>query len=127
MPTILPVNGSLDATTIASVSLWSLALYLGFSPIATRLETSLTRWVMATRQSFSTNLDEFERTRQHNEANVAIYANLLSILPFLLAGVVCSYGVDLSLGRSWAMSLGILACVGCGVYELGRRDGQASE
>jgi hypothetical protein len=124
MPTILPVNGSLDATTIASASLWSLALYLGFSPMVIGLETRLARWIMAAKQS-STTLNQGDHTQQHNESPIAIYANLLSILPFLLAGILCSYGVDLSLGRSWAMSLGILACVVCGVYELGRRDGQA--
>jgi hypothetical protein len=123
----LPAHLSLDATTIASASLWSLALYLGFSPIGTWLETSLIHWVMAIGQSRSQNLEAFERHRQDNEAQVAAYANLLIILPFLLVGTLCSYGIDLSLGRSWAVSLGILACMGCGVYELGRRDGQASK
>jgi hypothetical protein len=31
------------------------------------------------------------------------------------------------LGRSWTISMGIIACIGCGVYELGRRDGRSPE
>jgi hypothetical protein len=42
-----------------------------------------------------------------------------------VVGGLCNWGVELSLGRSWAISMGILACMGCGVYELGRRDGQS--
>jgi hypothetical protein len=38
-----------------------------------------------------------------------------------VAGVLCHYGIDLSLGNSWSISLGLIAAIGSGVYELGRR------
>jgi hypothetical protein len=90
-------------TTLAGLSLWSLALYLGFSPISD--------WVME------------QLGRKMNE----VYASLLSIVPFLGAGGLCNWGVEVSLGTSWALSMGILACMGCGVYELGRQDGRSQE
>jgi hypothetical protein len=49
----------------------------------------------------------------------------LSIVPFLIVGGFCNWGVELSLGTSWAVSMGTIACIGGAVYELGRRDGQS--
>ncbi|NET57932.1 MAG: hypothetical protein F6K47_17775, partial [Symploca sp. SIO2E6] len=66
--------------------------------------------------------EEFEKTRKSREAQNAFYASMFSIVPFLIVGALCNCGVALSLGRSWAISVGILACMGCGVYELGRRN-----
>ncbi|TAF50240.1 MAG: hypothetical protein EAZ60_29485 [Oscillatoriales cyanobacterium] len=108
---IFPFSFAIDATAIAGTSLWSLALYWGLSPI--------TEWVI-------TSEAEFERTRQAREAQNAFYASLLSILPFLIVGGLCNWGVELSLGTSWAVSMGTIACIGGGVYELGRRDGEES-
>jgi hypothetical protein len=51
----------------------------------------------------------------------SLWASVLSIIPFLLAGTLCDYGVELGLGASWAISMGIMACLSCGIYELGRR------
>jgi hypothetical protein len=51
--------------------------------------------------------------------------SIFSLISFLAIGGLCNYGIELSLGSSWAISMGILACMGCGVYELGRRDGQS--
>jgi hypothetical protein len=52
-------------------------------------------------------------------------ASLLSVVPFLVAGGVTHYGLSFSLGGSWAVSLGIIAFIIGGVYELGRQSGQA--
>ncbi|HAG80468.1 MAG TPA: hypothetical protein DCL61_04680, partial [Cyanobacteria bacterium UBA12227] len=68
-----------------------------------------------------TSAEEFERTRKGREAQNLFYASLFSIVPFLVAGALCNYGVEITLGRSWAISMGILACMGSGVYELGRQ------
>lgn len=112
---------------LAGASLWSLALYLGFSPLSEWVMHQLNRWFNFAERSLYTSEQEFERTRRGREAQNAFYASILSIVPFLVVGGLCNYGVELSLGPSWAISIGLLACVGCGVYELGRRDGKSSE
>jgi len=124
---IFPLRFALDATTIAGVGLWSLALYLGFSPIGEWVMEQLNRWFQFAERSLYISQIEFERTRKGREAQNAFYASLFSIVPFLVLGGLCNYGVEFSLGRSWAISMGLLSCVGCGVYELGRRDGQSSK
>jgi hypothetical protein len=101
---LLPFSIAISPTTLAGMSLWSLALYLGFSPVSDWVIEKLARW---TQNSF--------------------YASLLSIVPFLIMGGLFNWGVEVSLGRSWAISMGILACMGCGVYELGRQDGRSQE
>jgi hypothetical protein len=98
---------------IAGVALWSLALYLGFSPVGDRLTEGL--------------YQRFKGQATAGEDRYALAASLLSVLPFLLAGILVNYGVELGLGRSWSLSVGIIACISSGVYELGRRDGQASD
>ncbi|MBF2008184.1 hypothetical protein ACF3DV_00415 [Chlorogloeopsis fritschii PCC 9212] len=123
---ILPFSFDLDAVAIAGTSLWSLALYLGFSPVSEWVIEMLNRWFNFAERSLYTSKSEFEKTRQARESQNAFYASLFSILPFLGIGTLCNWLVELSLGRSWAISMGILACVGCGVYELGRQDGKSS-
>ncbi|WP_242025848.1 hypothetical protein [Phormidium sp. FACHB-322] len=99
----LPVD--FDTATIAGTALWAIALYWGFSPFADRVILAFESWL--------------------GENSPA--ASLLSVVPFLAAGGLAYYSLTLSLGDSWAVSLGVLAAIGCGVYELGRRDSQASE
>lgn len=124
---IFPFRFALDTTMLAGSSLWSLALYLGFSPLSEWVMHQLNRWFNFAERSLYTSEQEFERTRRGREAQNAFYASILSIVPFLVVGGLCNYGVELSLGPSWGISIGLLACVGCGVYELGRRDGKSSE
>jgi hypothetical protein len=122
---LFPFRFALDATAIAGASLWSLALYLSFSSLNQWVIEQLNRWFNFAQAALYTSAEEFEKTRNSRESQNAFYASLLSIVPFLVVGALCNYGVELSLGRSWAVSMGILACMGCGVYELGRRDGQS--
>ncbi len=124
---ILPFRFDLDTVTIAGASLWSLALYLGFSPVSEWVMHQLNRWFNFAERSLYTSKAEFERTRKARESQNAFYASLFSIVPFIAIGTLCNWGVEVGLGRSWAISTGILACMGCGVYELGRRDGQSSQ
>ena len=122
---IFPFRFELNATAIAGTSLWSLALYLSFSSLNQWVMEQLNRWFNLALASLYTSAEEFEKTRKNREAQNALYASIFSIVPFLVVGGLCNWGVELSLGRSWAISMGILACMGCGVYELGRRDGQS--
>lgn len=115
----------LDSTVLAGIGLWSLALYLGFFPLVDQVMTLLSRWLNFADRSLYTSTAEFERTRQSRESLNAFYASLLSVVPFLGAGWLSNWAVEASLGRSWTISMGIIACIGCGVYELGRRDGQS--
>ncbi|MGK7876629.1 MAG: hypothetical protein AB4426_26045 [Xenococcaceae cyanobacterium] len=122
---MLPFRFELDTAMIAGACLWSLALYLGFSSVRNWITEQLDRWFNFAERSLYISAEEFERTRQARESQNAFYASLFSILPFLAAGVLCNYGVEIGLGRSWAVSMGILACMACGIYELGRRDSQS--
>ncbi|MEH2397873.1 hypothetical protein [Nostoc sp.] len=124
---ILPFRFELDTIAIAGASLWSLALYLGFNPVGEWVIEQLNRWFNFAERSLYTSQSEFERTRKARESQNAFYASLFSIVPFLVIGALFNWGVEISLGRSWAISTGILACIGCGIYELGRRDGQSSD
>lgn len=122
-----PFSFELDVTVLSGISLWSLALYLGFSPVSEKIMEKLTHWMNWADRSLYASQEEFDRTQVGRESLNTLYASLLSILPFLGAGVFCNWGVEAGLGRSWTISVGIIACIGCGVYELGRRDGQSVE
>ncbi|KOP26039.1 hypothetical protein AMR41_12305 [Hapalosiphon sp. MRB220] len=124
---MFPFSFDLDTVAIAGASLWSLALYLGFSPVSRWIIEQLNRWFNFAERSLYTSKSEFEKTRQARESQNAFYASVFSIIPFLVIGALCNWGVEISLGSSWSISMGILACIGCGVYELGRRDGESSD
>ncbi|WP_254721622.1 hypothetical protein [Kovacikia minuta] len=119
----LPFRLEVNPLIIAGVGLWSLALYLGFSPASEWVTEQLSRWLNFAERSLYTSAEEFERTRHARESLNGLYASIFSIVPFLFLGGLCNYLIELTLGRSWAISLGILICVSCGIYELGRRNG----
>ncbi len=123
---ILPFSFELDTIAIAGASLWSLALYLGFSSASEWVIHQLNRWFNFAERSLYTSQSEFEKTRKARESQNAFYASLFSIVPFLVIGDLFIWGVEISLGPRWGISMGILACIGSGVYELGRRDGESS-
>ena len=121
---ILPFQIELNTATIAGACLWALALYLGLSSLKEWITEQLARWFNFAERSLYTSVEEFEETRPAREAQNAFYASIFSIIPFLGAGILCNWGVEVSLGSSWAISMGIMACMGCGVYELGRYDSE---
>jgi hypothetical protein len=110
----------IDTGMLAGIALWALALYLAFSPLSHWITDQLQRWLNFAEQ-FYTSGEELERNREAREATNTISASLLSIIPFLIIGGLCNYGVAVGLGRSWAFSVGLLVCIAGGVYELGRR------
>jgi hypothetical protein len=124
---ILPFSFELDTIAIAGASLWSLALYLAFSPVSEWVIKQLDRWFNFAERSLYTSQSEFEKTRKARESQNAFYASLFSIVPFLVVGALFNWGLEISLGDSWGISTGILACMGAGIYELGRRDGESSD
>lgn len=104
MIVLLHLSAAIDAAAIAGTTLWAMALYLGFSPLVDRVIAVLESWL----------------------GYGSAAASLLSVVPFLVVGGLTHYGLALTLGGSWAVSLGLISAIGCGVYELGRQDGQAS-
>jgi hypothetical protein len=124
---ILPFRFEFDTIAIAGASLWSLALYLGFSRINEWVIEQLNRWFNFAERSLYTSESEFEKTRKARESQNAFYASLFSIVPFLVVGALFNWVLEISLGESWGISTGILACMGTGIYELGRRDGESSD
>jgi hypothetical protein len=124
---LLPFQIKIDTTMLAGLGLWALALYLGFSPVSEWVTEQLARWMNFAERSLYTSTQDYERNRKASESLNALLASLLSIIPFLMAGGLCNWGVAAGLGRSWTISMGVIACIGCGVYELGRRDGRSIE
>jgi hypothetical protein len=124
---IFPFSFEFNTIAIAGASLWSLALYIGFSPVNEWVIEQLNRWFNFAERSLYTSQSEFEKTRKGRESQNAFYASLFSIVPFLVVGALCNWGLEISLGESWGISTGILACMGAGIYELGRRDGESSD
>ena len=124
---LLPFPIPIDTAAIAGATLWALALYLGFSPVADWVTVQFNRWLNFAERFLYTSEKEFERTRKARENQNAFLASLMSVVPFLVGGVLSYVLLEISLGDSWAISTGMISAIGCGVYELGRRTGQASE
>ncbi|BAZ85884.1 hypothetical protein [Dolichospermum compactum] len=121
---ILPFRFELDTVAIAGACLWALALYVSFSQTRQWVTTQLNRWFNFAERFLYTSQSEFEKTRKARESQNSFYASLFSIFPFLIFGSLSNWLLDISLGNSWGISMGILTCIGAGVYELGRGQGE---
>ncbi|MBE9259835.1 hypothetical protein [Dolichospermum sp. LEGE 00246] len=121
---ILPFRFELDTVAIAGACLWALALYVSFSQTREWITTQLNRWFNFAERFLYTSQSEFEKTRQARESQNSFYASLFSIFPFLIFGSLSNWLLNISLGNSWGISMGILTCIGAGVYELGRGQGE---
>ncbi len=115
----------LNTTIIAAICLWALALYLGLNSWREWIIEMLNKWFNFAERWLYTSMEEFERTRQARESQNAFLASLMSIIPFFILAGFCNWLVEIGLGKSWSVSIGILACISCGIYELGRRDSQS--
>lgn len=124
---LLPFSIPFDSAAVAGTALWTLALYLAFSPLSGWVTEQLNRWFNFAEGSLYFSAQDFERDRKGRESQNAFLASLLSPLPFIAVGVLLQYGVQLSLGHSWSLSLAMIAAMGSGIYELGRRDSQSSD
>ena len=124
---ILPFNLNLDKAMIAASCLWSLALYVGLASVRDFIIEQLERWMNFAERWLYTSVKEFNEARTQRESQNAFYSSILSVLPFLALGGLCNYGVEIGLGRSWSISTGILACMACGIYELGRQSQQQGD
>jgi hypothetical protein len=118
---LFPFTFAINSATLAGVGLWSLALYLGFSPVGDRIMERLNRWFDFAERSLYFSQQDYEQTRSVRESINSLSASVFSVVPFLGVGTLCNYGVEVGLGSSWAISMGLLACMSCAIYELGRR------
>ncbi len=115
-PFLFPLN----TTAIAGSCLWSLVLYISLTSVKDWITEQLSRWFDFAERSLYMSVEEYEETRAVRESQNAFYASVMSIIPFLILGAVCNWGIALSLGLSWSISLGIMTCMICGVYALGK-------
>ena len=126
--TFWPFQITLDTVMLLGSAIWALALYLGLSPLSDWITLQLNRWFHYAEERFLyASKDQLERTRVARESQNEFLASLLSSVPFLGLGVLAEYGLEISLGQSWGISLGIMAGLGAAVYELGRRTSEAAE
>ena len=119
---IFPFVFSVSPIAIAGGFLWSLALYITLPKVKNWLMEQLTRWLNFADRSLFISMEEFEETRVVREAQNVFYASVLSIIPFSVLGSLSNWILDLSLGDSWSISLGIMTCVIGGVFALGIQD-----
>lgn len=123
-----PFQFEIDTVLLLGGAIWALALYLGLSPVSHWITLQLSRWFNFAEERFLySSKEELERTRQARESQNDFLASLLSIVPFLLIGLFSEYGIESSLGQSWAISTGIMVCLGSAIYELGRRTSEMSD
>ncbi len=115
-PFLFPLN----TTAIAGSCLWSLVLYISLTSVKDWITEQLSRWFNFAERSLYMSAEEYEETRAVRESQNAFYASVMSIIPFLILGAVCNWGIAFSLGLSWSISLGIMTCMLCGVYALGK-------
>ncbi len=120
----LPFQISIDTSTVAGACLWAFALYIGLASLREKMTSLFEQWLNWAEGSLYFSIEEYEKDKVLRESQNAFYASLLSILPFLIFGTLADWGVEWYLGHSWAISLGMMACVGGGVYELGRLDSE---
>jgi len=123
---LIPFQLSFEPVIIAGIGLWALTLYLSFYRLSQWLVEQISQGFSLVERSTYASEKEFEKARPAWEVWNTFWASIFSILPFLVIGGLCYYGLVVSLGQSWAVSTGFIACVGSGVYELGRRNGQSS-
>ena len=124
---IFPFGFEIDKIAIAGARLWSLALYLTFYRLRDIVTNLITRWFNFAERSLYISQQEFEKTRQARESQNAFYASLFSIIPFLVIGGLSNWFLEISLGPSWGISIGIMACIISAIYELARQSGELED
>jgi hypothetical protein len=115
---VLLLPFALSSGAVAGTALWAITGYL----ILSSRVPALMEW------TYSRLNATFGATPEpiSNHGLFSLLAALLSVVPFVGLGALAQYGLTLTLGGSWGVSLGVIAGMACGIYELGRRDGEAS-
>lgn len=119
----IPFEISINTVMLAGSCLWALGLYLILISLKNNLIEQLQRWFNFAERSLYTSDEEFEKTRPAREAQNTFYASIFSIIPFLVLGGFCNWGIEAGLGDSWGISTGILISISGAIYALGKQDG----
>lgn len=123
---IIPFSFEIDSISLAGSCIWSLALYIGLDSTKLWISDRLERWFNFAEGWLYTSDEEFEETRAAREAQNAFYASVFSIIPFLIAGAIANWIIDISFGgSSWAIALGIMTCALCSLFALASQDYQS--
>lgn len=118
----IPFEIPINTVMLAGSCLWSLGLYLTLISLKNNLIEQLQRWFNFAERSLYTSDEEFEKTRPAREAQNTFYASIFSIIPFLILGGLCNWGIEAGLGESWGISTGILMSISGAIYALGKQD-----
>lgn len=121
---VLSFSLRIDSLVITGIGLWALTLYLSLARLRHRTMEGLAEWLSILKR-LSSETDS-EKPSAVQEANREFWASLLSIVPFLIGGGLCYYGIVLQLGQSWAISFGLMGAITSGIYELARASGASS-
>ncbi len=116
----LPFTIEFNKIMIAGSCIWSLAFYLTLSSFKEWIIEQLTRWLNFADRSLYLTQEEYDKSQKAREAQNTFFAEIMSIIPFLILGSLLNYGLDISLGKSWTISLGMMSCILGGVYKLGK-------
>lgn len=112
----------LSPGAVAGTALWAIT---GHLVLSSRVP-SLMEWIY-TRLSPTIPTDaEPVPGASPDQALLSLLTALISVMPLGALGALTQFGLTLSLGGSWGVSLGVIAAMVCGIYELGRRDSEAS-
>lgn len=115
----------IDPLIVTGTSLWALTLYLSFARLRHNTMEGLMRWLSFGGRSPQSKTAS-EKPHQTHESQREFWASLLSIVPFLIGGGLCDYGIVVGLGQSWAISFGLMGVIISGIYELARANGTSS-
>lgn len=116
----LPFTIEFNKIMIAGSCIWSLAFYLTLSSVKEWIIEKLTLWLNFADRSLYLTQEEYDKSKKAREAQNTFFAAIMSIIPFLILGSLLNYGLDISLGKSWTISLGMMSCILGGVYKLGK-------
>jgi len=120
---IIPFSFEIDTVALSGSCIWSLALYIGLDSTKIWISSQLERWFNFAEGWLYTSMEEFEETRPARESQNAFYASILSIVPFLIAGVITNWIIELSFGgSSWAIALGLMTCAISSLFALANQD-----
>ena len=125
---IIPFAFEVDTVSLASSCIWSLALYIGLDSTKNWIREQLEKWFNFAEGWLYTSAKEFEATRPAREAQNAFYASVLGIIPFLIAGAITNWLINISFGgTSWAIALGIMTCAMCSLFALANQSDEDEE
>ena len=117
----IPFTIHFDKVIIAGICLWSLACYITLSSIKEWIIEQITRWLNFADRSVYLSEEEYNQSKETRDAQNTFYASIISIIPFFILGIGCNYILDIGLGQSWAISLGMMSCILGSIYQLGKQ------